>query len=111
MSDMAFYIDLIKYVGFPALIFIIWYIYHKSESQKWQEFFKQQEVHSERQFHLFRETVKNTSEVQKRESERQFSLLKDLTETVQYHAAVLARMESKIDNNQWCPIVNKEKRG
>ena len=37
-----------------------------------------------------------------------FEILKDLLETNQYHAALLSRIESKIDNNLWCPILKKE---
>ena len=35
-------------------------------------------------------------------------IVKDLLETNQYHAAILSRIESKIDNNLWCPILKKE---
>ena len=37
-----------------------------------------------------------------------FEILKDLLETNQYHAALLSRIESKIDNNLWCPILKRE---
>ena len=37
-----------------------------------------------------------------------FEILKDLLETNQYHAALLSRIENKIDNNLWCPILKKE---
>ena len=37
-----------------------------------------------------------------------FEILKDLLETNQYHAALLSRIESKIDNNLWCPLLKKE---
>ncbi len=69
----------IKSVGFPALIFLIWYIYHQSQTKTF-------------------ETIIQDN----------FEILKDLLETNQYHAAILSRMESKIDNNLWCPILKKE---
>lgn len=37
-----------------------------------------------------------------------FSILKDLLETNQYHVALLSRVESKIDNNLWCPVLKRE---
>lgn len=129
MNDFPYIIELVKYVGFPVVIFAVWYFYHKSEAQswrqdrendqkrwetdrldemnRWKQIFDQQEKHSQRQFELFQNTVNSSTEAQKEESARQFSLLKDLTETVQYHAAILARMENKIDSNQYCPYTRE----
>jgi hypothetical protein len=70
---------LIENVGFPALIFLIWYIYHQSQVKAF-------------------ELIINDN----------FEILKDLLETNQFHAALLSRIESKIDNNLWCPILKKE---
>ena len=62
---------LIENIGFPALIFAIWYLYHQSQVKA-------------------------------------FEILKDLLESNQYHAAILSRIESKIDSNMWCPVLKKE---
>ena len=70
---------LIENVGFPALIFLIWYIYHQSQVKAF-------------------ELIINDN----------FEILKDSLETNQFHAALLSRIESKIDNNLWCPILKKE---
>ena len=70
---------LIENVGFPALIFLIWYIYHQSQVKAF-------------------ELIINDN----------FEILKDLLETNHFHAALLSRIESKIDNNLWCPILKKE---
>ena len=78
MSESAFFIELIKNIGFPAVIFAIWYIYHKSQAKTFEEIIK-----------------------------CNFEVLKDLLETNQYHAALLSRIESKIDTNLWCPILKK----
>ena len=69
----------IEDVGFPALIFLIWYIYHQAQVKS------------------FEKIIQNN-----------FEILKDLLETNQYHAALLSRIESKIDNNLWCPILKRE---
>ncbi len=66
-------LPLCESIGFPALVFAIWYIYHQSQVKAYN-----------------------------------FEILKDLLETNQYHAALLSRIESKIDNNLWCPILKKE---
>lgn len=70
---------LIESIGFPALVFAIWYIYHQSQVK------------------AFEKIIENN-----------FSILKDLLETNQYHAALLSRIESKMDNNLWCPLLKKE---
>ncbi len=69
----------IENVGFPTLIFAIWYIYHQSQVKS------------------FEKIIQNN-----------FEILKELLETNQYHAALLSRIENKIDNNLWCPILKKE---
>lgn len=72
-------IELIKNIGFPAVIFAIWYIYHKAQAK------------------AFENVINNN-----------FKILKDLLETTQYNVAVLSRIENKIDTNLWCPILRKE---
>lgn len=79
MDFFSQFTPLFEDVGFPALIFLIWYIYHQSQVK------------------AFEQIIKNN-----------FEILKDLLETNQYHAAILSRIESKIDNNLWCPILKKE---
>lgn len=69
---------LIENIGFPALVFAIWYIYHQSQVKAF-------------------ETIIQDN----------FEILKDLLETNQYHAALLSRIESKIDNNLCDPILKK----
>ncbi|MBQ4114014.1 MAG: hypothetical protein IKB70_13295 [Bacilli bacterium] len=69
----------VESVGFPALIFAIWYLYHQSHIK------------------TFTKIIENN-----------FAILKELLETNQYHTAILSRMESKIDNNLYCPILKKE---
>jgi len=86
LDQPSFWIDLIKQLGISGLIFLIWYLYHRSQAQQWQQIFTAQ---------------------QERE-ERNFELLKDMLETVQYHTGMLARVETKIDTNQFCPITKKE---
>jgi hypothetical protein len=88
LSDFGFLLELIKAVGFPAVIFIIWYIYHKSQV----EFYKQ-----------------ILNEQAEREN-RNFEVLRELTETIQATTAILSRMEYKIDSNTYCPITKEGKK-
>lgn len=80
--DVATFLPIIESVGFPALIFVIWYVYHKAQVK------------------TFEALLSNN-----------FTILKDLLETNQYHAALLSRIENKIDNNLWCPILRKRMGG
>ena len=72
-------VPVIENIGFPAIIFAVWYIYHQAQVK------------------AFEKIIQNN-----------FDILKDLLETNQYHAALLSRIENKIDNNLWCPILKKE---
>ena len=77
--DIDIMLDLTKSIGFPAVIFAIWYIYHKAQVKTFENMMNQN-----------------------------FSILKDLLETTQYNVALLSRIESKIDLNVWCPLLKKE---
>lgn len=77
--DINQFLPLVQNIGFPAVIFLVWYIYHKAQSKLFENMMNQN-----------------------------FSILKDLLETNQYHAALLSRVESKIDNNLWCPVLKRE---
>lgn len=77
--DLNQFLPLVQNIGFPAVIFIIWYIYHNAQAKLFESMMNQN-----------------------------FSILKDLLETNQYHAALLSRIESKIDNNLWCPVLKRE---
>ena len=79
MSETAVFIELVKNIGFPAVIFAIWYIYHKSQVK------------------TFEEIIRNN-----------FAVLKDLLETNRQHTGILSRLENKIDVNLWCPFIKKE---
>ncbi|HSA05676.1 MAG TPA: hypothetical protein P5556_00695 [Candidatus Gastranaerophilales bacterium] len=82
MSETAVFIELVKNIGFPAVVFAIWYIYHKSQVK------------------TFEEIIRNN-----------FAVLKDLLETNRQHTGILSRMENKIDANLWCPFIRKESMG
>lgn len=79
MQDFSVFIELTKNIGFPAVIFAIWYIYHKAQVKS------------------FEQMMNNN-----------FQILKDLLETTQYNVAILSRIENKIDLNVWCPLLKKE---
>ena len=72
-------VKLFESIGFPAVIFVIWYVYHNAQVK------------------TFEKIISNN-----------FEILKEMLETNHYSATVLSRIESKIDGNLWCPILKKE---
>lgn len=95
---------LVKEIGFPALMFFVWFIYHKSESAKWVTYLDQVREENKKQYELFQ----NIIDQGERAREQQFVLLKETIETVNFHSNLLGRIEQKIDTSQYCPIVRKE---
>jgi len=70
---------ILENIGFPALIFLIWYVYHNSQVK------------------AINKIIKNN-----------FEILKQMLETNQNNTGILSRIENKIDNNLWCPILKRE---
>jgi len=95
---------LVKEIGFPSLLFFVWYIYHKAESAKWTTYLHQVREENGKQFELFQ----NIIDQGERAREQQFVLLKETIETVNFHSNMLGRIEQKIDTSQYCPLVRKE---
>lgn len=80
MGEIDFLTEILKSVGFPAVIFIIWYLYHKSHV----EFLKQ---------------------ILSAQAERE----EKLTEALQALVAITSRMEFKIDRGYVCPVIKEQK--
>ncbi|RJP20726.1 MAG: hypothetical protein C4529_08925 [Deltaproteobacteria bacterium] len=96
MAEGALFIELIKYAGFPAIIFAVWFIYHRSQSLAWSE-----------QTKLHFETFSLITKERDVRDERNYEILKEMLEVSRYQSTILARMDSKIDTNQYCPIVRQ----
>jgi hypothetical protein len=102
-KEVASYVELIKVIGFPALIFLIWYLYHRSENLKWEKNF---EAQREMQREMIQGILKQSSE----ERENQLLRWKEFLETLSLQTSQLARLETKIDSNEFCPITRRQKR-
>jgi Fe2+ transport system protein B len=82
MTDISAFTGLAKLLGFPALIFAMWYLYHKA-----------------------------TVEQMNRIIETNFNLLRQMIEQMSVNSGLLASIREKIDSNQWCPYLkNIQKR-
>lgn len=97
MLQDTFIIELIKNIGFPALIFAIWFFYHKANATAQEKREKQTA-----------ETFQQILNEQAKREERNFGLLKDMLETNQYHGSLLAKIAQQIEANQWCPLLKKD---
>ena len=86
MMEFQFFIELAKYIGFPVLIFVIFYIYHRSQTE------------------ILLKTIKNMEEREQKLNE----YLANQTEILQWISSCLSRMEYKIDIGIECPIIKKK---
>ena len=113
---MTEFVEIMKVAGFPGLVFLIWYLYHQSESgkaekareedaKKWESLLNQVKTDQESKIGLLHEILAQSEKAR----EREFALLKDTIETMNFHSGQLARIEQKIDTNQFCPITRKER--
>jgi hypothetical protein len=82
MTEFQFFIELAKYIGFPVLIFVIFYIYHHSQTE------------------ILLKTIKNMEEREQKLNE----YLANQTEILQWVSSCLSRLEYKIDIGIDCPI-------
>ena len=86
MTEAQLFLKLAETVGFPAVIFVVWYLYHKSQVKAWE----------------------NQMEAQAKREERVFGLLGGQLEALQCITSQNARIETKIDSSQYCPLVRRE---
>jgi len=89
MAEFSIVIELVKSVGFPGLIFFIWYLYHQAQVK----------------------TFEKLIEEQSKREERNFTLLQEMLENNVYHSTLLAKISEKMDANQWCPLVKRSSKG
>lgn len=75
-------LELVKYGGLPVLMFLMWFIYHRSTDARWT-------------------AAMNSMD---RQRQQDFELLKNTIQTVEMHTAILARVENKIDSGAGCRI-------
>jgi len=90
-------LEWVKNLGIPGVVFLIWYLYFRSQSKAWSD---QQVTQSE--------VLMKLIEDHKDRDNKNFEVLNRYAETLEYHGACLARMEGKIDTNQFCPMMRKE---
>jgi hypothetical protein len=93
----------------------MWYLYFRQQSRVWAQQQKvtadQQAVQIEmlaKQHEMQLQSYAQLVEGHKERENRNFEIMGRYAETLEYHGACLARMETKIDGNRFCPMVRKE---
>lgn len=93
MPEASFLVEIVKVIGFPAVIFVMWYIDHKSQDRKHED---------------TKETFEKLIENMEKNSNKHFDLLKEMLEINNYQGSLLIKMEEHLRTNQYCPYVRKE---
>jgi hypothetical protein len=86
MVDWHWITEMVKNNGIGVLLFVILFLFLKSQNKAWKE---QRQADSDRE-------------------KRNFEMLNGFLETLQCMIAQNSRMESKIESNLFCPMVRKE---
>lgn len=95
----AWAIEMVKYVGFPALIFLVWYLTHKSHQLQLTKIVETQTAERENHMKILREErsmVLSLFADQMKSGERE---AKDLAAAIQMNTSTLMKLESAIDAN------------
>lgn len=115
MDDLELAKLVLSVVGVGGLFFIAWYLVNKSlmaTSQSMADTIKktieEQAVKDQRNFQMQLDAFNRIMDEQGKREERSYELLKDLLETNQHHAGILARVEHKIDTHHQCPVIRGE---
>lgn len=88
----AWVVDAVRYIGFPALIFAVWYLSRRDDRERWTKLLETMVDWQKTQAQQTQQTI-----------DQHFELYKQNNETINFIAAVLSRLEQKIDNQQYCP--------
>lgn len=89
-----FFLDIGVKWGLPALILIFWYLHAKDQHAAY-----------ERQTAATIELFKALLDQNKEQSERTFKQTEQMIDHLQYLTGMISRVDTKVDGNNWCPIV------
>ena len=120
MLDGNFWLELGKNWGPSIAVLAAWYYHNKDQSRLWAqmldnnktqtaEMIKTNTAQAAQTLENSNKIWSNVMDMVRQQLNQQNEVLKDLLENDQYHGAQLARMEGKIDANQFCPMIKKER--
>jgi hypothetical protein len=101
--ELTWLAELIKLIGFPAVIFAIWYVSHLA-NQKTVETLQQA---NEETIQSLQHQYDKIIALQKDYSDRNFDLLKDISRTNELQCGLLGELKTMISLNQFCPVVRQ----
>lgn len=89
MTDIQMLIEITKIIGFPALIFGIWFFYHKSSTMQ----------------------LNKIIDMQAERERANFNLLKDMIDKMDLQSGLLQKLVERVNSNQFCPYVRDLQQG
>ena len=98
---------LVKLLGFPAVIFAMWFLEHKAKTKQFNDLIENQ---SNREKTIFTQLSDIVSQYAKQATQN-FDLLKGMVETNIYQTSILQEIKDKINNNELCPFVKNFLKG
>jgi hypothetical protein len=103
-SMPAGFIELVRLIGFSAVIFVIWVM----TLQFFKHILSQQEKMMTTLIEKQDEQYTRIFEEQSKRNNENFQVLNKFAESIDYMAGRVSEVNSKIENNHFCPIVRKE---
>ena len=126
-------IEIVKYGGPAAILFVVWYLSHRAEIARWEETRKDDRIRTEAERKVEAETRdrdrrehmakwdsmiaqqdRQVSEIltaHKNELDRAYTLLGRQTQAIELQAHLFSVLTEKINQNQFCPIVRDRQQG
>jgi hypothetical protein len=114
-SELLSYAEFARTVGFPGLIFLIWYLFWRGEKQKWELQLDQQKAlrviqkekeDADRKEHQhkwnsmvqsYTDQIRQLIENFNKQQEQQFRLMNRQAEAIELSAELLNKLSAKID--------------
>lgn len=104
MPEASFLVEMVKVIGFPAVIFVMWYLDLRSRDKKEAA----ARESNEKIYQDTKTTFTTLIENMEKNSNKHFDLLKEMLEINNYQGSLLIKMEEHLRTNQYCPYVRKE---
>lgn len=107
MIDLTVLEELVKILGFSAVIFVMWYMDHQAKTKQLDDLIEKQSTREAMIFSQLSSVVTQYSE----QSAQNFDLLKGMIETNIYQTSIMQEIKDKINNNEFCPFVKSFLKG
>ena len=127
MTEFQIWLEGLKAIGLPAAVLFAWWYHNREQNKLWSQMLDSNKAQTAEMIRLNSEQSEQTLEsyktqnaqmldttnklwgnvmdIFKQQLAQQNDALKGLLDSVQYNCSQLARVESKIDTNQTCPII------